>query len=297
MSTNSESKTIFGHPTGLFTLFFAEMWERFSYYGMRALLVFYMIKGFLGYNDKQAYAVYGAYTALVYMTPYFGGMLADRVLGARRAVVLGGLLMAAGHLMMTIENNLAFFGALGLLIVGNGFFKPNISTMVGNMYPQGSPKKDSGFTIFYMGINLGAAMSPILCGYVGETYGWHYGFGLATIGMLVGVAIFVVPTAITRVLIFGGAIATAIGMLYLQDSALQLAVRVFLGLALVAAGYISFTALGRAGLPPELGGSPDPERLRKKLGGVISLEWAIYIIAILASMVFAAVVMQQGVAK
>ena len=185
MNTTTESPRLFGHPTGLFTLFFAEMWERFSYYGMRALLTFYMIKGFLGYNDKKAYAVYGAYTALVYMTPYFGGMLADRILGARRAVVLGGLLMAAGHLLMTIENSVAFFGALGLLIAGNGFFKPNISTMVGGMYPQGSEKKDAGFTIFYMGINLGAAMSPIVCGYVGETYGWHYGFGIATIGMLI----------------------------------------------------------------------------------------------------------------
>ena len=143
--------TLFGHPTGLYTLFFAEMWERFSFYGMRALLLFYMIKGFLGYGDRDAYAIYGAYTALVYMTPLFGGMLADRLLGARRAVVLGGLLMAAGHLMMSAENDVAFFLALALLIVGNGFFKPNISTMVGSLYPQGSPKRDTGFTIFYMG--------------------------------------------------------------------------------------------------------------------------------------------------
>ena len=185
--------TLFGHPTGLYTLFFAEMWERFSFYGMRALLLFYMIKGFLGYGDRDAYAIYGAYTALVYMTPLFGGMLADRLLGARRAVVLGGLLMAAGHLMMSAENDVAFFLALALLIVGNGFFKPNISTMVGSLYPQGSPKRDTGFTIFYMGINLGAAMSPLLCGYIGETYGWHYGFGLATLGMLTGLAVFVAP--------------------------------------------------------------------------------------------------------
>src|SRR5690606_37049095 len=129
--------------------------------------------GFLGLNDKQAYEIYGAYTALVYMTPYFGGMLADRLLGRRRAVVFGGILMAAGHLLMTIETNLAFFGALALLIAGNGFFKPNISTVVGELYPKSSAKKDGGFTIFYMGINLGAAMSPIVCGYVGETYGWH----------------------------------------------------------------------------------------------------------------------------
>src|SRR5687767_6348482 len=145
---DSRQATLFGHPVGLFTLFFAEMWERFSYYGMRALLLFYMLKGFLGYGDKEAYAVYGAYTALVYMTPFFGGMLADRLLGARRAVVLGGVLMAAGHLLMTVENTTAFFGALALLIAGNGFFKPNISTIVGKLYPEGSPKRDGGFTIF-----------------------------------------------------------------------------------------------------------------------------------------------------
>ena len=163
-----------GHPPGLFVLFFAEMWERFSYYGMRALLVFYMMKGFLAYNDNRAYAVYGAYTALVYATPFIGGVLADRLLGARKAVILGGALMAAGHLLMTSENETAFFGALALLIVGNGFFKPNISTMVGSLYPAKSSKRDAGFTIFYMGINLGAALAPLVCGYVGETYGWHY---------------------------------------------------------------------------------------------------------------------------
>lgn len=193
-----QRETLFGHPVGLFTLFFAEMWERFSYYGMRALLVFYMLKGFLGYGDSDAYTVYGAYTALVYMTPFFGGMIADRLLGPRRAVVLGGVLMAAGHLMMTIEDQVGFFLALALLIAGNGFFKPNISTMVGSLYPQGSPKRDSGFTIFYMGVNLGAAMSPLLCGYIGETYGWHRGFGLATIGMLTGVAVFVAPSILSQ---------------------------------------------------------------------------------------------------
>ena len=155
-----QHETLFGHPVGLFTLFFAEMWERFSYYGMRALLVFYMIKGFLGYSDNTAYGVYGAYTALVYATGFIGGMFADRLLGARRSVVLGGLLMAAGHLMMTVENANAFYLALGLLITGNGFFKPNISTMVGTLYPVGSPRKEGGFTIFYMGINLGASGGP-----------------------------------------------------------------------------------------------------------------------------------------
>ena len=202
-------ETLFGHPVGLYTLFFAEMWERFSYYGMRALLVFYMIKGFLGMNDGRAYAVYGAYTALVYATPFVGGMLADRLLGARRAVVWGGLLMAAGHATMTVEREWAFYAALALLICGNGFFKPNISAIVATLYPPGDTRRDGGYTLFYMGINLGAALAPLVCGYVGETYGWHYGFGLATLGMLTGVAVFVAPVRITQVLILGGAFGTS----------------------------------------------------------------------------------------
>ena len=145
-----QRETLFGHPVGLFTLFFSEMWERFSYYGMRALLVLYMTKGFLGYGDNTAYGVYGAYTALVYAVGFIGGMFADRLLGQRRSAVLGGLLMAAGHLMMTWQYTPAFYLALGLLITGNGFFKPNVSTIVGTLYPQGSPRRDGGFTIYYM---------------------------------------------------------------------------------------------------------------------------------------------------
>ena len=207
-----QQETLLGHPVGLYTLFFAEMWERFSYYGMRALLVFYMLKGFLGYGDSDAYTVYGAYTALVYMTPFFGGMIADRLLGPRRAVVLGGLFMAAGHLMMTIETSLAFYIALALLIAGNGFFKPNISTMVGSLYHAGSVKRDGGFTIFYMGVNLGAAMAPLLCGYIGETFGWHRGFGLATIGMLTGIAVFVAPSILSQITMATVAIIAAINI-------------------------------------------------------------------------------------
>ncbi len=280
---HTESRTLLGHPTGLFTLFFAEMWERFSYYGMRALLVFYMIKGFLGYNDNDAYSVYGAYAALVYAAPFIGGMLADRLLGARRAVVLGGLLMAAGHLAMTVENETVFFIALALLICGNGFFKPNISTIVGSLYPKGSPKKDTGFTIFYMGINLGAAMSPVICGYVGETYGWHYGFGLATIGMLIGVAVFVAPTRLTQVLILGGAVSTAIGMLFLQDSWLQLGVRIFLGVSLAAAGIIAFIALGRGGLPERAGTAPSEGRLSEPAFPALRQHAVAYYLAIIAA--------------
>ena len=179
-----------GHPRGLYMLFFAEMWERFSYYGMRALLVFYMTKGFLGYGDTRASAVYGAYIGLVYATPVIGGLLADRILGYRLAVIFGGILMALGHLLMMVENHLAFYTALALLIVGNGFFKPNISSIVGKLYEQGDQRRDAGFTIFYMGINTGAFLAPLICGYIGEEYGWHYGFGLATVGMLLGLIVF-----------------------------------------------------------------------------------------------------------
>ena len=251
-----QQETLFGHPVGLYTLFFAEMWERFSYYGMRALLVFYMIKGFLGMNDGRAYAVYGAYTALVYATPFLGGMLADRLLGARRAVVWGGLLMAAGHALMTIEREWTFYGALALLICGNGFFKPNISTIVGTLYPQGDPRRDGGFTLFYMGINLGAALAPLVCGYIGETYGWHYGFGLATLGMLTGVAVFVAPVRITQALILAGALATSSSLFFLHNNTYQLAVNAFVSIALAAAAVIAVIALGRGGLPAEAGRAP-----------------------------------------
>jgi POT family proton-dependent oligopeptide transporter len=259
MGTGSVARppeTLFGHPVGLYTLFFAEMWERFSYYGMRALLVFYMIKGFLGMNDGRAYAVYGAYTALVYATPFVGGMLADRLLGARRAVVWGGLLMAAGHALMTVEREWTFYGALALIICGNGFFKPNISTIVGALYPQGDPRRDGGYTLFYMGINLGAALAPLVCGYVGETYGWHYGFGLATIGMLTGVAVFAAPVRITQALILTGALATSASLLFLHNNVYQLAVNGFVATALAAAAVIAVVSLERGGLPAEVGRPP-----------------------------------------
>jgi len=262
--------TLLGHPTGLFTLFFAEMWERFSFYGMRALLLFYMLKGFLAYGDGQAYAIYGAYTALVYMTPFFGGMIADRILGTRRAVVWGGLLMAAGHGLMGIETEWAFFVALALIIVGNGFFKPNISTIVGALYPAGSTKRDGGFTIFYMGINLGAAMSPLLCGYIGETYGWHMGFGLATIGMLSGIAVFVAPTRITQILIGLGTLGAGYLLLFEHpDNPFSTAVNVLVWVALLASGVMSIVALQRGGLPDWVGRPPEQPRLRQ-------CSWQVY---------------------
>ncbi len=182
-----------GHPKGLFYLFFAEMWERFSFYGMRALLVLYIIKDYMESvenNEEIAYGIYAAYGALVYATPLLGGFIADRFIGYRKAIMLGGVLMAVGHFFMAFPTDFFFYGALGLLIAGNGFFKPNISSLVGALYKEGDIKRDSGFTIFYMGINLGAAMAPFLCGYIGETWGWHYGFGLAGFGMLAGVIVF-----------------------------------------------------------------------------------------------------------
>src|SRR4051794_12820309 len=261
-----QRETLFGHPVGLFTLFFSEMWERFSYYGMRALLVLYMTKGFLGYGDKLAYSVYGAYTALVYAVGFIGGMFADRLLGQRRAAVLGGLLMAAGHLMMTWQYTPAFYLALGLLITGNGFFKPNVSTIVGTLYPQGSPRRDGGFTIYYMGVNLGATLAPLICGYVGERIGWHYGFGLATIGMLVGLAVFVAPTRVTQFLILTTAILTTISMVLMQDSVYVLAVNAFAGFALMVAAVAAFVAIGRGGLPANAGAPPNPELLNRMIG-------------------------------
>jgi proton-dependent oligopeptide transporter, POT family len=290
MSTTNPPKaapTLFGHPAGLFTLFFAEMWERFSFYGMRALLILYMGKGFLQYADKDATAVYGAYTALVYMAPFFGGMLADRLLGARRSVVVGGLLMAAGEMLLMIPHSLGFFTGLALLICGNGFFKPNISTIVGSLYPQGSPKRDGGFTIFYMGINLGAAMSPLLCGYIGETLGWWMGFGLAAIGMLIGAAIFAAPTRFAQATVLIGAAFAAVGLVFYHPaSVLSIAVNVFVSIVLLIAAVIAAMALGRGGLPAEAGAPPDRDRLRKRVFGPISAEWAVYLGAALSIVVF-----------
>ncbi len=176
------------HPKGLFVLFGAEAWERFSYYGMRALLILYLTDQ-LQFDRAEALTVYATYTGLVYLTPLFGGLLADRILGQRKAVLIGGIVMALGHLAMAFESLL--FPALGLLIVGNGFFKPNISTIVGGLYEQDDARRDGGFTIFYMGINLGAFFSPLVCGTLRTELGWHFGFSAAAVGMAFGLATFV----------------------------------------------------------------------------------------------------------
>lgn len=185
----SDKQELFGHPKALFVLFFAEMWERFSFYGMRGLLVLYMTKA-LQYADRDAHSTYGAYIGFVYATPLLGGMLADRFLGYRRAVVLGGVLMVLGHFAMAIEVPMFFFGALALIVAGNGFFKPNISTLVGKLYERNDPRRDGAFTIFYMGINVGAGVAPLVCGTLGEKIGWHWGFSVAGIGMAIGLLVF-----------------------------------------------------------------------------------------------------------
>ncbi len=188
----ANEREFMGHPVGLFVLFFTEMWERFSYYGMRALLVLYLVQEInsenpgLGWSDSDAGSLYGWYTMLVYITPILGGIIADKILGFKKAITIGAVLMSLGHFALAFDPMPAFYLGLGLLIVGNGFFKPNISSMVGQLYPDGSAKKDSGYTIFYQGINVGAFLGSILCGYLAETIGWHYGFGLAGIFMVVG---------------------------------------------------------------------------------------------------------------
>ena len=185
-------KTILNHPVGLFVLFFTEMWERFSYYGMRAILVLFLTSSIMNdgwaWSNEDALELYGLYTGLVYLTPILGGFLADKFLGYRNATVLGALIMTLGHASMAFEafTDSFFYLGLALLIIGNGFFKPNISSIVGQLYKDGDKRKDGGYTIFYMGINAGAFLGILLCGYVGEKVGWHLGFGLAGIFMFFG---------------------------------------------------------------------------------------------------------------
>ncbi len=188
----AHQKELFGHPVGLYVLFFTEMWERFSYYGMRAILVLYLVaetaadNAGLGWSNGEALSLYGTYTMLVYVMSIPGGWIADKFLGQKKSVLYGGILLVAGHSVLAIEELWAFYTGLGLIILGVGMLKPNISTMVGGLYKQGDIRRDKGFTIFYIGINIGAFLSSLIVGYVGEVHGWHYGFGLAGIGMALG---------------------------------------------------------------------------------------------------------------
>ncbi|MCW8997089.1 MAG: peptide MFS transporter, partial [Kangiellaceae bacterium] len=206
IAKDNSSDEFLGHPKGLIVCFFTEMWERFSFYGMKALLFLYLIKYHL-FTDEHGYNLLGAYGALVYAIPVIGGIIADRYLGMRKSVIFGAILLVLGHLGMAYEGHQAaivdgevnrdlgalqvFYFSLALIIMGVGFLKPNISTIVGRLYPENDPRRDSGFTIFYAGINLGAAIAPLICAYLGEKYGWQYGFGLAGIGMIGGLLVFI----------------------------------------------------------------------------------------------------------
>ena len=196
MTTNSisQEKTIFGHPTGLYILFFVEMWERFSYYGMRAILTLFLAAPVImgdpqsgyGWTNAETLSFYGTYTMCVYLMSIPGGWIADKFIGQKQAVMLGGLLLCLGHGILAVNAEWAFFSGLILIVVGVGFLKPNISTMVGGLYKKGDNKRDTGFYIFYMGINIGAFLGALTVGAVAAKYGWHYGFGLAGIGMALG---------------------------------------------------------------------------------------------------------------
>ena len=190
---SSAGREILGHPRGLATLFFTEMWERLSYYGMRAILILFMVdqmvSGGLQIDDITATAIYGIYTAAVYVVALPGGWIADRLMGAQRAVMAGGIVIMSGHFVLAIPGTNSFFLGLLLVILGTGLLKPNVSTIVGSLYPVGDARRDSGFTIFYMGINMGGMLGPLVCGYLGQSpdFGWHWGFAAAGVGMLFGV--------------------------------------------------------------------------------------------------------------
>ena len=195
-ATAPTKKELFGHPVGLYILFFTEMWERFSYYGMRAILVLYLVSATtggnagLGWTNAEALALYGWYTMLVYVASIPGGIIADKLLGQKKTVLVGGIILVAGHGTLAIEEMWAFYTGLALIIAGVGMLKPNISTMVGGLYKEGDIRRDKGFTIFYIGINLGAFLSSLIVGYVGENIGWHWGFGLAGIAMALGLLVY-----------------------------------------------------------------------------------------------------------
>jgi len=190
-------QTLWGHPKGLYILFFTEMWERFSYYGMRAILILYLTakttdaNAGLGWDKISALELYGWYTMMVYVMSVPGGLLADRLLGQKKAVMLGGFLLCIGHLILAFDEVWAFYTGIVFIILGVGALKPNISTMVGGLYKTGDAKRDTAFTIFYIGINIGAFSAPLLVGYLGEVVNWHYGFGLAGIGMLIGQMVYI----------------------------------------------------------------------------------------------------------
>ena len=252
-----------GHPKGLYILFFAEMWERFSYYGMRGLLIFYLTQHWL-FNDSTSNLIYGAYVSLVYITPVLGGWLADRYLGQRKAVQFGAILLVIGHALMTVEGTGGqddatiniFWLALAFIIVGTGFLKANISVIVGQLYPLKDPRRDGAYTIFYIGINLGAAAAALIAGYLGIVVGWQYGFGAAGIGMLLGLIVFVVgrpmllgqgepPRALAKGKEIGlyAASLVAVVVMWLTIQYHAVVGWLMLGSSLILLGYVIFEAM------------------------------------------------------
>lgn len=238
-------RDFFGHPRGLATLFLTEFWERFSYYGMRALLILFMTatvaEGGLGFSVAKSGAIYGVYAGMVYLVTLPGGWIADRIVGQRRAVLYGGLIIACGHYCLAIPSLKTFYLGLVLIVMGTGLLKPNVSTIVGQLYPPNDVRRDAGFSIFYMGINLGAFVAPLACSYLGEEINWHYGFGLAGIGMTLGVIQYVL----------GWKNLPGVGLppkdntgarRQLAIAAGVVAVLVLLGAGLVSSGWVSVTA-------------------------------------------------------
>jgi len=194
-----QQKQFMGHPVGLYVLFFTEMWERFSYYGMRALLVLYMTTELvghergpgLGWSDQEALALYGWYTMLVYVASIPGGLIADKLIGQKKAVLVGAIILCMGHGVLALTPLWAYYTGLGLVILGVGMLKPNISTMVGGLYKKGDLRRDKGFSIFYIGINLGSLLATLSVGYVADAWGWHAGFGMAGIAMVFGLLVYI----------------------------------------------------------------------------------------------------------
>ncbi len=253
--------TWLSQPRGLATLFFTEMWERFSFYGMRGILVLYMVDadGGLALSDRTAGAVYGLYTALVYLLALPGGWVADRLLGAKRAVFAGGVVIACGHFSLAIDTPQTFFLGLVLIVIGTGLLKPNVSAIVGDLYPEGGSRRDSGFSIFYMGINLGAFFGPLVCGFLGENVSWHLGFGAAGVGMVLGLIQYKL----------GGAHLAGAGEPPAEaaDPARRAAVvgRFFAGIGIVVAVLVALVLLARGGAIPL-----DLDRAAQATGVVIS---------------------------
>lgn len=245
-SASITANDFFGHPRGLSTLFFTELWERFSYYGMRALLVLFMTTEAVGDNPGlglgvgEAAAIYGIYTFFVYVLSLPGGWVADQLWGQRKAVFVGGCIIAAGHFSMAVPTTTFFFIGLALIVVGTGLLKPNVSSMVGDLYPEGGARRDAGFSIFYMGINFGAILGPLLCGLLGEGYNWHYGFSLAGFGMLLGLVSYKI----------GGKYLGDAGDLKIDDSpeVLKKRSRIFYGIvSFLAAAVVIFGFLMSSG--------------------------------------------------